>query len=228
MTDRANDARKRLQALHRPVPTPTPQAIAQNKAEEESRRELGRFRGFTANLHRTPESSLAVATRVGEPTLVDPKQTNAPDIVRANTASIVSASTGGTGTSNVSVEPIKGGAPPPNQPVPRSDAQPGAAAPPDNSSDTGIPELKPVTPPDSSTDAGSSSSAGSSTGSSNKPAAPPAQVNEAAGDQGNTAANAGSSSSTSTSDASSTSNDKDTTSTSKKKKKKGLGKLNPF
>jgi outer membrane protein assembly factor BamD len=123
------------------------------------------------------------------------------------------------------VEPIKGGAPPPNQPVPRSDAQPGTpAAAPDNSADTGIPELKPLTPADG-TDAGSSSAAGSSS----KPATPPAQVNEAAGDQANAPANAGSSSSASKStDAASAPVDKDTTSTSKKKKKKGLGKLNPF
>jgi outer membrane protein assembly factor BamD len=225
VSDRAADARKRLEALHRPVPTPTPQAIAQNKAEEQSRRELGRYRKMMANMHRSPDATFATAARVGEPTLVDPKPTNAPDIVRANTASIVSASTGGTGTSNVSVEPIKGGAPPPNQPVPRSDAQPGAASAPDNSADTGIPELKPLTPADGSgADAGSSAA-----GSSSKPATPPAQVNEAAGDQANAPANAGSSSSASNStDAASAPVDKDTTSTSKKKKKKGLGKLNPF
>ena len=94
-TDRAGDARKRLEALHRPVPTPTPEAIAQNKKEEESRRELGRFGKLKLNLHRGPDTSLAV--RVGEPTLVDPKPTNAPDIVRANTAAIVAAS-GNTGS----------------------------------------------------------------------------------------------------------------------------------
>ena len=82
-TDRAGDARKRLEALHRPVPTPTPEAIAQNKREEESRRELGRWGKLKLNLRRGPDTSLAA--RVGEPTLVDPKPTNAPDIVRANT-----------------------------------------------------------------------------------------------------------------------------------------------
>ena len=221
-TYRAGDARKRLEALHRPVPTPTPEAIAQNKREEESRRELGHWGKLKLNLHRGPDTSLAA--RVGDPTLVDPKQTNAPDIVRANTAAIIAAaggkSGGGeTGTGSVSVETVKSGAPPPSQPVPRSDAQPGAAPP----ADTGIPELRPIPSADSS-------SAGSEPGTSSSPAgssnqgqspAPPAQVNEAVGDQGNAAASNSNASSSS-------SNDKDTTSSSKKKKKKGLGKLIPF
>ena len=38
MMDRADDAKARLQALHQPVPRPTKAAVAQNKAEEDSRR----------------------------------------------------------------------------------------------------------------------------------------------------------------------------------------------
>src|SRR6185369_5720636 len=38
---RAAEAKARLEALHRPVPTPTPDAIALNKKEEESRGESG-------------------------------------------------------------------------------------------------------------------------------------------------------------------------------------------
>jgi outer membrane protein assembly factor BamD len=221
-TDRAGDARKRLEALHRPVPTPTPEAIAQNKKEEESRRELGRFGKLKLNLHRGPDTSLAV--RVGEPTLVDPKPVNAPDIVRATSASIMAASgnPGGAATGSVSLETVKSGAPPPNQPVPRSEAQPGTA-PADNAADSGIPELRPIP-------SGDSSSAGSDAGTSASPAGslnrgqspvPPAQVNEAAADRGNAAAS-------SSSTGASSSVDKDTTSSSKKKKKKGLGRLNPF
>src|SRR5579863_10005248 len=37
--DRADDAKKRLDALHQPTPRPTKAAVAQNKAEDESRRE---------------------------------------------------------------------------------------------------------------------------------------------------------------------------------------------
>ncbi|HEX9119833.1 MAG TPA: outer membrane protein assembly factor BamD [Terriglobales bacterium] len=218
-TDRAGDARKRLEALHRPVPTPTPEAIAQNKREEESRRELGRLGKLKLNLHRGPDTSLAV--RVGEPTLVDPKPTNAPDIVRANTAAIMAASgnTGAAGTGSVSVETVKSGAPLPNQPVPRSEAQPAAAP----AADSGIPELRPIPSADSNSagsDTGTSSSAAGSLKQGQSPA-PPAQVNEAAGDQGNAAASSSTASPSS-------SNDKDTTSSSKKKKKRGLGRLIPF
>jgi outer membrane protein assembly factor BamD len=225
-TDRAGDARKRLEALHRPVPTPTPEAIAQNKREEESRKELGHWGKLKMNLRRGPDTSLAA--RVGEPTLVDPKPTNAPDIVRANTIAIVAASagTGGaaTGTGSVSVETVKNGAPPPNQPVPRSEAQPGSA-PAGNSADSGVPELKPLP-------SGDSNSAGSDTGNSSSPAGmskkgqapvPPAQVNEAAGDQGNAAVSSSNASSSSSIDKATSSSSK-----KKKKKKKGLGRLIPF
>ncbi len=225
-TDRAGDARKRLEALHRPVPTPTPEAIAQNKQEEQSRRELGRWGKLKLNLHRGPDTSLTA--RIGEPTLVDPKPTSAPDIVRANTAALMAAGsqTGGgeTGTGNVSVETVKTGAPLPSQSVPRSDAPPGAA-PPDNSADSGIPELKPI-PSADSTNAGSDT--GTPGAASNKSPAPPAQVNEAAGDQSNAANGNTGAAASGANVASSSSSDKDTTSTSKKKKKKGLGRLNPF
>ena len=224
-TDRAGDARKRLEALHRPVPTPTPEAIAQNKREEESRHELGRLGKLRMNLHRGPDTSLAV--KVGEPTLVDPKPTNAPDIVKATTAAIMAAAsgkTGGgeTGTGSVSVETVKSGAPLPNQPVPRSEAQPGTA-PADNSADSGVPKLRSIPSADSNSagsDTGTSSAAAGSLNKGQGPAAP-AQVNEAAGDQGNAAASSSNASPSS-------SNDKDTASSSKKKKKKGLGRLNPF
>ncbi|MGZ4823569.1 MAG: outer membrane protein assembly factor BamD [Terriglobales bacterium] len=219
VTDRAGDARKRLEALHRPVPTATPEAIALNQKEEESRQQAGRFHRMMLNMHRGPDTSQV--SRVGEPTMVDSKPTNAPDIVRANAVSLVNAVAGsGGGTSSVSVETIKAGeAPPPNQPVPRSDAQPGSASPTGNSDDTGIPELKPVTPPEGA--AADSASSSAATGPAGSAPAPPTQVNEAA-DQSKTPATAQESTSSSN-DA-----DKSTTSTSKKKKKKGLGKLNPF
>ena len=39
LMDRTVDAKARLEALHQPVPKPTKAALAQNKAEEDSRRE---------------------------------------------------------------------------------------------------------------------------------------------------------------------------------------------
>src|SRR5215471_5935525 len=42
-TDRADDAKRRLKELGRPVPTPTPEAIERDRAIENSRRGTGRF-----------------------------------------------------------------------------------------------------------------------------------------------------------------------------------------
>ena len=205
VTNRAGDARKRLEALHRPIPTATPEMVAQNKKEEESRRELGHWGKLKLNLHRGPDTSLAA--RTGEPTLVDPQPTNAPDIVKQNVAAF-NAATGksSAGTGSVSVETVKEGKPQPNQPVPRSDAA--------DNADPNAPVLRPITTADSGEPPASSST-------------PPVQINEAAGDQA--APKPGdSSSSAASSPPADTASDKNTVSTSKKKKKKGLGKLNPF
>jgi outer membrane protein assembly factor BamD len=215
VTERAGDARKRLEALHRPVPTPTPEMVAQNKREEASRRELSHWGKLKLNLHRGPDTSLAA--RVGEPTLVDPKPTNAPDLMKENQAAFAAA-TGkpSAGTSSISVETMKGGAPPPNQPVPRS-----APAPAENEPDSGIPELRPIAP------AGAAETP--ATGASSTPATPPAQINEAAGEQGNAAKpDTPAAVSTASSSTATDSSSDNATSSSKKKKKKGLGKLNPF
>ena len=118
--DRAEDARRRLEALHQPIPTATPQAIAQNKAEEASRREPGMFSRVMNNFTRHPE--MAETAQVGEPTLVDPKPTSATQVVQEAGRVLAGANAGGTGSGAVSVEQVKPGAtPPPSQPIPRSD-----------------------------------------------------------------------------------------------------------
>ncbi len=120
--DRAADAAKRLEEMHRPVPKATPEAIAQNKKEQESRGSLGTMSKLMLNFKKGPDVSSAV--QVGEPTLVDPKQASAPEIVRQATASVMSALTAATATA----QPGKGAAPPPeNGEAPRSDGSAGAA-----------------------------------------------------------------------------------------------------
>ena len=52
LTDRTEDAKKRLEALHQAVPAPTKEAIAQNKAEEESRRTTGMVSHVTGRLQK--------------------------------------------------------------------------------------------------------------------------------------------------------------------------------
>ena len=66
------------------------------------------------------------ATKVGEPTLVDPKQASAPDMVRAANSSVMCSL---AGSNKVGVERVGNGAlPAANAAVPRSDAAPGAPA----------------------------------------------------------------------------------------------------
>src|SRR5258706_2549317 len=126
---RADDARGRLKDLRFPVPTPTAEAIAQNKAEEASRSELTRLQRIKLNFYKRPY--VASAAKVREPTLTDAKPTNATDIVK----DVVRVVNGGSDPSTATVETIKN-APTTNEPPPHSDNnnsgpisfQPGPAA----------------------------------------------------------------------------------------------------
>ena len=160
---RAKEARERLEAMHRQLPKATPEALAENRAEEESRNEGGHFSRLMLNFHRKPDVSQAA--KVGEPTLIPPKQTNATDVSREAAAALNGASAGPTGT--VSGEIVgKGTAPGPNQPVPRSTDNNAAGA------DNAIPELKPL---------------GDNQPPTQAPQPAPSQVNEA--DQGTSGGN---------------------------------------
>lgn len=122
--DRAEDARKRLEAMQRPIPTPTEEAIAQNKGEEASRGESGMRRRLFMNLRRGPD--VARSVKVGEPTMTEPRQTGAPDIVRDATQTILGAS-GEGGSQSLTVETVGTGEPPPSDPTPRSAPAAGTA-----------------------------------------------------------------------------------------------------
>jgi outer membrane protein assembly factor BamD len=194
LMDRAEDAKKRLQALHQPVPQPTKAAIAQNQKEEDSRRTAGMFGHLMGNFTRHP--NVSEATKVGEPTLVDPKPVSATEVVQAASNSMLGKS---ASDNKVGAEIIKNGAPPPSEATPRSDspapggdgAQPsGTAAPttpaagansadtapadttgpaptpaPGTDSNNGITELKPNVSDDAS-------------GNPAQPTPPPPQINE--------------------------------------------------
>ncbi len=216
---RAGDARKRLEAMHRPVPTATPEALAENKAEQASRGKTGLMGQAMANFRKNP--IVAEASKVGDPTLTDPKQTGAPEVVRQMGAGMLKAAQAaqGGGTNQATVETVKSGAGPgENQPVPRSEPTPGTApsgvtsnptAP--QSKDTGIQDLTPSVAP--AAGAAPSQTPGATDSSSSAPAPAPQQVNDT---------------STSSSSSSSTNNNANQDSSSKSKKKKGLRKLIPF
>ncbi len=131
LEDRADDAKKRLRALKQPIPKATPEAIAKNKAEIVSRSSLGKVGKVMENFRHAPDVS--EADKVGEPTLVDPKQTSAPDMVRSAEDSVKATMASAGGNNQVSVERVEdGAAAPPNAPIPRSDAEPGTTTPSDN------------------------------------------------------------------------------------------------
>ena len=124
LEERADDAKKRLQAMKQQVPHATEAAVAEDKAEIASRGSLGHFGKLMGNFRRGPDVS--DATKAGEPTLVDPKQVSAPDMVRAASSSIIGSL---AGSNKVGVERVENGAvPAANAPIPRSDAEPGAIA----------------------------------------------------------------------------------------------------
>ena len=238
LSERAGDAGSRLKDLGRPVPTPTEAAIAENKAEEQSRSELSKIARFMSTFHKAPDD-LVRASKVGQPTLVDPEQTSAPQIIRSATNTVLGINDAGNGT--VNVEKVTGDATK-SDPVPRSDAPSPAPAPntaqpaaaPTSSgtgSDTGIGELTPngapATTPPAATAAPAATSAppdnsstpaanSATTGTSDTPPQAPAQVNEIQN---------GSSTSASSSAANSSSTSDEGSSSSKKKKKKGLRKI---
>jgi len=194
---RAKEARARLEALHRPIPKATPEAIAQNKQEEDSRREMGHFSRLMINFHRRPDVSQA--SKVGDPTLVPPKETSATDVTREVERAMVGSSGGGPSAVTGAVVGT-GPAPSPNQPVPHSAS---------GGTDNSIPELKPT------------GDAGQLATQAPQPA--PAQVNEAAGDsQSSSSTAAGSQQASSNSSSGGVQGSNDAQSSSKKKKKKKL------
>lgn len=121
---RAKEARHRLEAMHRPVPRATVEDIARNKAERDSRGKQSRWARNTESIHRHPD--LSPATKVGEPTLTDPKQTSAVEVVRNNMDVLIGKT--GAGGSTVSVETKGTEAAPGGEKVPRSDAAPATDA----------------------------------------------------------------------------------------------------
>jgi outer membrane protein assembly factor BamD len=119
--DRAVDAKARLEALHLPVPRPTKAALAQNKAEADSRRERGTLAKVMGTFEKHPD--VAHASKVGDPTLVDPQVLSAVEVTHRETQAALGPS-GSGGTQSTTVQTIGIGAPGPDQPAPRSDTPP--------------------------------------------------------------------------------------------------------
>jgi outer membrane protein assembly factor BamD len=219
--EREVDARKRLEALHQPIPHPTKAALAQNKAEEQSRHDANTLDRLAGVVKKGPDFSQAA--KVGDPALTDPTPVAANQLATETMRRALGPPANEHG---LAAEIVKDGPPAANEPAPRSDVAPAsqpfartnAAADPN--------ELKPVTP-----DPNELKPAGPADPNELKPTAntqndaalpPPVQLNEI--QQGPTAPGSGAVASSSSADLAS---DKDVSS-SKKKKKKGLKKIISF
>jgi outer membrane protein assembly factor BamD len=224
--EREDDAKKRLVALHLPVPRPTKAAVAQNKAEEEGRREAGTVDRLMSVVKRGPDVS--EAAKVGEPTLNDPTPVSARDVV---TTTMRQAMGPPAGEHGLTVETVKSGTPGANEAAPRSDA-PAVASTGDpfarpNAAGTADPnELKPTAEGNELKPSGTPDpnelkpTADAQAAAGDAPLPPPVQINEIQAGQAASSSTATSSSASSSALAS----DKEISS-SKKKKKKGLKKL---
>jgi outer membrane protein assembly factor BamD len=212
MMDRSDDARKRLAALHQPIPRPTKAAVAQNKAELASRSEATAAQRMMDLLKKGPD--VASAAKVGEPSLADPEPVSAQKVRSGELQALMDASP----RDSVGIEIINPKPPGPNDAAPS--ATPPGGSPFGTAAGTAPPatpdpnELKPNAPPDPNelkpTDSGPEQAL-----------PPPPQVNEIQGQSSS------SSSATASTDNSGPASDQDLSS-SKKKKKKGLKKIVPF
>ena len=219
LSDSVDDAKKELAAMHRPIPTPTPEAIAHEKAIDASRKDPNFREKVMLAVTKGPDTY--PAPTIGKASLTDPPMTSPvkqiEDLNEETKHAVDMATNGGSGSEKLSVQPGSG-TPGPNDAPPRSDAAPpstpsapGAAPDPNE-----LPVLTPPTP-DTTAQQGQT------------PSTAPPQLNQINPPDNDGAATSSSSSSTSTAASSSTQNQQsDDVSTSKKKKKKGLHKLNPF
>ena len=225
LMNRMDDAKARLEALHQPVPRPTKTAVAQNKAEQDSRRETGMFGKVMRNFQKHPD--VAQATKVGDPTLVDPQMVSATEVVQKAANAMRGTSTSADNNA-VSVETVGKGAPPANQAAPRSDTE-NPATPVDNSAapppapDPN--ELKPNVAPDPN------ELKPNVADENGQALPPPQQVNELAPGANPATPEAAKAGDGKTTDSASSANepaDDAAVSSSKRKKKKGLRKIVPF
>jgi len=228
--NRADDAKLRLEALHQPVPRPTKAALAQNKAEEDSRRESTMMTKVLRNFSKHPD--VAHTSRVGDPTMVDPDPVSATTVMREANGAMLGRD---LSKDSASVETVGTGAPPPDGATPRSDAP---AAPVINGEASSAPaattdtapapaaeqpsgtELTPNAAPDPNELTPNAAPA-----ATDKPLPAPAQINEIQnGTQGDAAATDGSKADAAADPGQQPASDQEISS-SKHKKKKGLKKV---
>jgi outer membrane protein assembly factor BamD len=199
---RADSARQRLKALNAPIPTPTAEAMAESKAEEESRSSQTHMQRLTETFKKRPD--LMRAAKVGEPSLEEEQVKSAPAMVSELNKQLNIAN---EPNANLGLQPVKanGTAPGANEAPPSSTAPATEGAPPKpapaqvNEVQAGQSPVSSAPTTESTPAAGQTSTPGTVSKANNK-----------------------------ATDAKATDDKNDNDSTSKKKTKKGLRKLIPF
>ena len=102
-TARVRDAKSRLAALKAPIPEPTAEALAESRAEEESRHKLGLVDKVTGNFQKRP--NVLPASGVGEPSMQDETVTSAAAIV----SDLKSQMNGAQPGQNIGVQAVSSG-----------------------------------------------------------------------------------------------------------------------
>lgn len=224
LMEREIDAKKRLAAMHQPVPRPTKAAVAQNRAEEESRREANTMDRLMSVVKRGPDMNLA--SKVGEPTLVDPTPLSANQLATESMRQAMGLPAA-PGTKSVAVEMLKGGTPGASDPAPRSDQPAANTANASPFTPTAPADPNELTPASAATNVATAPPAAdpnelkpAAAAGGEAPVPPPVQLNELATGEGSSSAQAAPAADSGSALAS----DKDISS-SKKKKKHGLKKL---
>ena len=214
--DRSDDAKKRLAALHQPIPRPTKAQVAQNRAEDESRRQSTMAQRFIGLVKKGPD--VASASKIGEPNLVEPTPLAASTVIQGEALGAMEPARKGV----LGVEIVK-----PDQPVPDASAPPTS-----DTTNPATPFGQPATPASAQPSAPDPNELKPNqpvdpnelkpTDSGDQALPPPAQVNEIQNGQSSSSSTA-----TASADNSAPASDEEISS-SKKKKKKGMKKIVPF
>jgi outer membrane protein assembly factor BamD len=215
LMDRSDDAKKRLAALHQPIPRPTKGDVARNRAELESRSEATAVQQLVDLVKKGP--NVASATHSGEPTMNDPDPVAPSGVIQKEfqPAAAASGKDNEVGVTIINPNQPAGGSAPPSGLTPGSSpfGQPASGTAPPAAPDPN--ELKPNAPADPNELKPTDNATGN-----DQALPPPPQVNEIHQGQSSSSASA-------SADNSAPASDQDLSS-SKKKKKKGLKKIIPF
>lgn len=219
MAPHVEDARDRLVAMNRTPPEPTPEAVAESAAEEESRTPI-RFTDRTLDLIKHGPMTVQ-AVHVGDPSLTDPKRTIAPDIRKDDIADYVAAANGGKSPSAPAPAPPTAANEPPRSDQPSAAPLQGGA--PGEGTGVGVSVVSaPAVDPNAPVKA--VGPVNTTLPAAEAAAAAPTQVN----DIKSTGPTSTPIQAASTRKKQKAPKNTDDESSSKKKKKKGLSKLNPF